>query len=152
MQKAVSCVIVLACVAAPYFTSAAVIADEPTRPSESSTTLVVAQTKGLVGVLVQYRGLFGEFPGEDKVGRALLGENPQHEVLIFWKDSQVGPDRQLLDVWGRPYAFKFLGKDGVEVRSAGPDGIQGNDDDVWASGAFVEPTPSAPSGTTPPTQ
>lgn len=54
-------------------------------------------------------------------------ENAKDALLekygLFWPD----------DPWGKPYSYKFISKQKFEIRSFGPDGIEGNEDDVTVS-------------------
>ena len=71
-----------------------------------------------------YRGRFQGFPvGEDNAAfvRALTGHNPGRIALLPPDHPAIDAQSQLLDRWGTPFFFHLLGRDALEIRSAGPD-------------------------------
>lgn len=47
---------------------------------------------------------------------------------LFWPD----------DPWGKPYSYKLISKQKFEIRSFGPDGIEGNADDVTVAAINID--------------
>jgi hypothetical protein len=101
------------------------------RPTtEDGVRQVDARAGALVVALRQYVTVFGSPPIGDSeaISTALTGRNPKGVVFIDGYGWTNGTG-QLLDPWGRPYAFGFP-LNCISVASAGPDGIPGDKDDV----------------------
>ena len=80
--------------------------------------------KVVMNLFTQYRARFRGFPvSEDNAGfvNALTGQNPSKLALIPRNHPAIDAKGQLLDRWGEPFFFHLLGRDALEIRSAGPD-------------------------------
>jgi hypothetical protein len=112
---------------------------QPAAPPQGDVEMVF-------NLLEHYRERFGGLPtAEDnaQVVNALTGNNPQRIALLPRDHPAISPDGELLDRWGAPYAFHFISRDHLEIRSAGPDGkLYTSDDLLKASPALTAaPTP-----------
>ncbi|HUU94119.1 MAG TPA: type II secretion system major pseudopilin GspG [Phycisphaerae bacterium] len=88
------------------------------------------------GVLVPKIDLFrlhcGRYPDEDEGLKALLDQPDDEELEDKWAGPYVKPE-QLQDPWGNDFAYQYPGEfneNGFDVSSPGPDGQEGNDDDI----------------------
>ncbi len=79
-----------------------------------------------------FRATFGSNPvgSNAEVTRALMGANPRGTKYLDPAGATLNADDELLDRWGRPYFFHAISGTMMEVRSAGPDGVLFNADDV----------------------
>ena len=61
--------------------------------------------------------------GEDNATfvNALTGRNPSRLAFLPRSHAAIDAQGQLLDRWGKPFFFHLLGRDALEIRSAGPD-------------------------------
>lgn len=82
------------------------------------------QIKGFKQALETYKLLIGSYPSSLDA----LHEAPP-DLADPSKYTQVYKDAIPADPWGRPYEYKLNGAD-YELRSLGPDGQSGSDDDV----------------------
>lgn len=96
------------------------------------TKPVDAQLRAIAGTLAQYHQAYGEYPqGEGKeVAAALLGRVPGKKAFLEWNTKKISPNGELLDPWGSPYFIKIIGEK-IELRSAGPDHLFWNADDLF---------------------
>ncbi|HKI69791.1 MAG TPA: hypothetical protein VKA67_09390 [Verrucomicrobiae bacterium] len=79
--------------------------------------------------LKQYHGNFGTYPTGtwQEASHVLMGENPKQHVFINmarWTNT-IG---ELVDPWGTPFSFSI--ETNMILRSAGPNRIFGDKDDV----------------------
>lgn len=83
-------------------------------------------------VLDAYDLEYGSNPigSSDEIIAALTGENPQGLAFIPTDHPALTPAGDLLDRWGQPLIFHPLSRHQTEIRSAGPDGIPWNEDDL----------------------
>lgn len=84
-------------------------------------------------LLQEYRRNLGGNPvGEnDEVTTALTGGNEKKLVYLAQETRPLIDDNgRLTDRWGNPYVFHALSGKTMEIRSAGPDGIPYNADDL----------------------
>jgi hypothetical protein len=72
--------------------------------------------------LSHYRSLFGSYPEEGSIEKALTGDNPERVVLV--------KPGIFLDPWGNRYELKIAEENLLIVRSPGSDGIRGTRDDL----------------------
>ena len=79
-----------------------------------------------------YRTLTGENPvgTNAEIMEAVIGGNPKGAKLGPPEGQQLNPNGELIDRWGTPYFFHQLTKDHIEIRSAGPDRVMWNEDDL----------------------
>lgn len=78
----------------------------------------------VLNLFAHYRTRFRGFPvGEDNATfvNALTGNNPGRLAFINRDHPAIDAQGQLLDRWGEPFFFHLLGRDALEIRSAGPD-------------------------------
>jgi hypothetical protein len=68
-----------------------------------------------------------------EVTAQLTGDNPSAFELLKKDDPSI-VDGQLVDRWGTPLMFHFVSSTSCDVRSAGPDGRIGNEDDLEVKG------------------
>ncbi|MES2438601.1 MAG: hypothetical protein V4584_06030 [Verrucomicrobiota bacterium] len=73
--------------------------------------------------------------GNEDFAAALRGENPNREVFIRKGNPVFSPEGLLLDRWGSPLIVHPEAWRVLELRSAGPDRIPHNDDDLILSPA-----------------
>lgn len=84
-------------------------------------------------LLREYRRNLGGNPvGEnDEITAALTGTNEKKLAYLAHEVRRlVDSDGRLMDRWGNPYVFHALSGTAMEIRSAGPDGIPYNPDDL----------------------
>lgn len=79
-----------------------------------------------------YRAIAGENPvgTNAEIMKALTGDNPKGAKLGPPDGQQLNSNGELIDRWGTPYFFHQLTGDQMEIRSAGPDRILWNEDDL----------------------
>jgi len=79
-----------------------------------------------------YRTVLGENPEgtNAEIMKAVMGNNPKHVNLGPPDGMKLNADGELIDRWGTPLFFHQLSKDQMEIRSAGPDKIMWNGDDI----------------------
>jgi len=82
------------------------------------------QISGFKAALEQYRLFVGSYPSALEA----LHEQPS-DLADSSKYVQVLKNAIPADPWGRPYEYKLNGSN-FELRSLGPDGQSGTDDDV----------------------
>jgi hypothetical protein len=66
----------------------------------------------------------------EEITEQLLGKNPQHFAVLPPDCPGLDGAGRLLDRWGKPYFLHPLSREVLEIRSAGPDGKFGTEDDV----------------------
>jgi general secretion pathway protein G len=74
----------------------------------------------------------GVFPTMEQGLEALIAR-PSGGALPNWKGPYLAPPIIRVDPWGHPYIYKFPGTkslNGYDLYSPGPDGIDGDDDDI----------------------
>jgi hypothetical protein len=94
-----------------------------------------------MNLLTQYRLRFKGYPvGEDNASfvNALSGNNPGRLAFISRNHPAIDAQGQLLDRWGKPFFFHLLGRDELEIRSAGPDRELYTPDDLLAASPGLE--------------
>jgi hypothetical protein len=98
-------------------------------PAERSAKSEVAMVRMKVR---DYRATFGSNPvgSNAEITRALMGANPRGAKYLDPARVTLSAEGELLDRWGRPYFFHAMSGTMMEVRSAGPDGVLFNADDV----------------------
>ena len=79
----------------------------------------------------------GRFPigGNQDFSAALRGENPNREVFIPGGHPVFSKDGLLVDRWGSPLIVHPEARRQLELRSAGPDRLPFNDDDLILTSA-----------------
>ena len=118
------------------FTDPLVVSYPPGTPPPhhaSNTDPEVAAAFDKIGLMLRdYRSLTGENPvgTNAEMMQAIMGGNPKGAQLGPPEGQQLNASGELIDRWGTPYFFHQLGKDLMEIRSAGPDRRMWNDDDL----------------------
>jgi hypothetical protein len=72
---------------------------------------------------------------------ALLGDNSRHLVFISLAPNQVNSDKEIIDRWGTALRINFLGNNGVQVISAGPDRLFNTPDDIVVNSPDMQTAP-----------
>lgn len=81
--------------------------------------------------LENYQKDAGQFPTTGQGLRALLSAPSAEPRPKTWKGAYVMRGEAVLtDPWGRPYVYQANGPTAYVLRSKGPDGVDGNGDDV----------------------
>ena len=83
-------------------------------------------------MLRDYRTLTSENPvgTNAEIMQAIMGGNPKGARLGPPEGQSLNDKGELIDRWGTPYFFHQLGKDQMEIHSAGPDQRMGTEDDL----------------------
>jgi len=86
----------------------------------------------ILAALTQYEREFGTFPIGDRIQvlKLLRGENPREIVFFSVAPERVNSKGEFMDGWGTPYDIQILSSNSVSVRSAGPNKIFGDKDDI----------------------
>ena len=79
---------------------------------------------------------------------ALRGENPNREVFVKPTSSVFSPDGLLTDRWGSPLIVHPEAWKQLEIRSAGPDRVAYNADDLIITPAGIQPKQESQGGGT----
>lgn len=70
------------------------------------------------------------FSGNQELVIILQGKNPSGMKFLSSSFPYIDQEGQLLDRWRKPLFFHRISGSSIDVRSAGPDGIMWNGDDV----------------------
>ncbi|BCU79855.1 hypothetical protein [Luteolibacter sp. LG18] len=79
--------------------------------------------------------------GNADLAAALRGENPNRTVFLPAGHPVFSPDGLLLDRWGSPVIVHPEGWQRIELRSAGPDKVPYNGDDLILSATGLQKNP-----------
>jgi general secretion pathway protein G len=85
----------------------------------------------------------GIFPTTEQGLQALITQ-PSGAVLPNWKGPYLDPPVIRSDPWGHAYIYKFPGvkvPNGYDLSSSGPNGIEGDDDDIGNWQSLLRPDP-----------
>lgn len=104
------------------------------RQDEAKVKAAEAAIKGpITSALEMYKLRIGSYPSTDE-GLAALIEGPNdEEAKAKWTGGALVQPEQLKDGWGHDFKYAFPGQyneNGFDLSSAGPDGVEGNDDDI----------------------
>jgi hypothetical protein len=94
----------------------------------------------VLNLFAHYRTRFQGYPvGEDNATfvNALTGNNPGRLAFISRDHPAIDGLGRLLDRWGEPFFFHLLGRDELEIRSAGPDRELYTEDDLLTASPAV---------------
>ena len=94
----------------------------------------------VLNLFTHYRTRFQGYPvGEDNATfvNALTGSNPGHLAFISRDHPAIDAQGRLLDRWGEPFFFHLLGREELEIRSAGPDRQLYTTDDLLTASPAV---------------
>jgi hypothetical protein len=97
-------------------------------PDESVPTVRTEMQRIATGIAV-YRYELNEYPQgtSAEVAQALLGKNAKQEVIL--KFSRSNEKQEFLDPWKNPYEINISSSGELQIRSAGSNGVMGDDDD-----------------------
>ncbi len=89
----------------------------------------------LLSLFAAYRNVLHENPDgtNREITNALSGGNNHFHAPLPRDHPAISTNGELCDRWGSPFHFHILSPDQLEVRSAGPDGHLGTDDDTMLS-------------------
>jgi hypothetical protein len=99
-------------------------------PADISPQSVIESTRRAI---VNYGSTFGGNPvgTNPEITAALNGQNPKQIKFIDPEAGlRVNGNGELVDSWGTPFFFHQLSANDTEIRSAGPDKIMWNADDL----------------------
>ena len=104
----------------------------PPRQAADSEPEVAQDFDKISLMLRDYRTLAGENPvgTNAEIMKAIMGGNPKGARLGPPEGQSLSDKGELIDRWGTPYFFHQLGKDQLEIHSAGPDRRMGTEDDL----------------------
>jgi hypothetical protein len=86
---------------------------------------------GIEGLIQSYYADFGTLPPHDHIVESLLGDN-ERVIRYIDKDRARFPNDQILDSLKNPIIIEYEG-DKVSLRSAGLNGVYGDEDDITHS-------------------
>lgn len=92
----------------------------------------VADIRTLQTNIVRYRTMAGFVPSQSQGLEAMVKKPSGNPAPRSWRPLME--DSSLLDPWGHPFQYRNPGKKdptGYDVYSMGPDGQDGNQDDVY---------------------
>lgn len=75
----------------------------------------------------------GFYPSTEQGLQALVAQPSSTPAPMHWKGPYLDPPVVRPDPWGRPYNYRYPGQkipSGYDLYSAGPDGVEGNEDDI----------------------
>jgi len=107
-------------------------AESSGQPLDAAESLIASDLDQISLMLRDFRTLTGENPvgTNAEIMKAIMGGNPKGAMLGPPEGQSVNAGGELVDHWGSPYFFHQLTSDLMEIRSAGPDRILWNDDDI----------------------
>lgn len=112
-------------------------APEPSIPGKPRRAVdaepeVAAEFEKITLMFRNFRTLAGENPvgTNAEIMQSMMGGNPKNAQFGPPEGQQLNAEGELLDPWGTPYFFHQLGKDQMEIFSAGPDRRRGTGDDL----------------------
>ncbi len=93
------------------------------------------EINNLIAALDQYHAETENYPfgTTAEICRVLYGENPAKLVFFTANPKRVGASGELMDPWNTPYEIQILGQTNYIIRSAGPNRIFGDKDDLELS-------------------
>lgn len=102
-----------------------------TTNEESVLTPAVALDKARI-VMQNYRSTFGEDPvgTNPEITAALMGKNAKGINFVAGTGLSVDAKGEMLDGYGTPFFFHQISGQEMEIRSAGPDHVMWNADDL----------------------
>jgi len=105
----------------------------PSEPGASPPLEAKTAVEAVRSAIQKYGATFGGNPvgTNAEITRTLNGNNPTHTLFLSGIPGQgINSNGELVDPWGTPYFFHQLSGYDMEVRSAGPDRIMWNGDDI----------------------
>jgi len=93
--------------------------------------------------LRDYKMKCGQFPSgaSSNVLQALFGDNSKKIRFLFVQSRQTNSHGLLIDRWKTPYDIQILGQTNFIIRSAGPNRILGDKDDIISDSGSNHPKP-----------
>ncbi len=117
----------------PYYTkipetsNRSTLADQLNQPAQTAQEDVAL----LKEVFFHYRSVFKQNPvGTQQEILAAISGNNREKAEYIPKNHPAVTQGKLYDRWGTPYFFHQLSGTDMEIRSAGPDKIHWNNDDI----------------------
>jgi len=79
-----------------------------------------------------YYAEYGSYPAGDNAAivRQFRGDNPHKTVFLEVESRDLSSSGEVIDPWGTPYKFELRGGKPPVIRSAGPDRVFGDEDDL----------------------
>lgn len=104
----------------------------PPLPAELADVTPLAAMENMRTALRLYGQTFHGNPvgTNPEITRTLGGENPRGINFLKEDGNRINSNGELVDIWGTPYFFHQLSGSETEIRSAGPDKIMWNLDDL----------------------
>lgn len=102
------------------------------RAEKAKIDLAKIQITSLVSKLEEFKLDCGRYPDEDEGLEVLLNLPDDEELEDRWAGPYVNPEK-LQDPWDHDLVYQIPGEfneNGFDISSPGPDGQEGNDDDI----------------------
>ena len=119
---------------------AKLLAEMPRSPLADTLAIppqgTVNEAEVVYALVEHYRREFKAVPageGNRQIVNALRGANPGRIPILPGDHPRLSASGELLDAWGKPFAFHQISREEMEVRSAGADGNFYTGDD-WVAG------------------
>jgi general secretion pathway protein G len=90
----------------------------------------ISQYKTAIGIYEMDNGFY---PSTEQGLQALIAQPSSAPQPMNWKGPYIDPPVLRNDPWGHPYGYKYPGQkiqNGYDLYSIGPDGVEGNEDDI----------------------
>ena len=102
------------------------------RTSKAKPTEVKNDMTNLVACLASYHAIYGSFPtgNNAQIIGALRGGNPRKMMIDPIGPRRMAASKEVLDIWGTAYRFRFKSNSMIAVSSAGKNGLFGDNDDL----------------------
>ncbi len=117
----------------PPATGNVALPPQPPVPASPETLAAVAIDLDKVTLMLRdYRTSMGENPTgtNAEIMKAVMGGNPKGARLGPPENQSLNANGELVDRWGTPIFFHQMSRTSTEIRSAGPDRILWNEDDI----------------------
>ncbi|HPF39931.1 MAG TPA: type II secretion system major pseudopilin GspG [Phycisphaerae bacterium] len=91
---------------------------------------VIGPNGGITQAIDLYKSNTGQYPEDLK---DLMEKPSDDDVAEKWIGPYLKDEQMLQDPWGHTYVYRYPGdhrEDSFDLYSLGPDGIDGNDDDI----------------------
>jgi hypothetical protein len=104
----------------------------PATTGEPASAGARADLDAVRSMLRDFRSVEGENPvgTNAEIMRALTGDNKKGAKLGPPEGLNLNANGELVDQWGTPFFFHQLSKVEMEIRSAGPDRVLWDEDDL----------------------
>ncbi len=98
------------------------------------TPLILLDLEGISNSIYLYFEIFNSYPQGDSA--EIMVTLDKENILSGALHIKLDEKRGILDPWGTPYKIRISPNHEYEVRSAGPNGLFGDDDDKVSAGKF----------------